>query len=62
MTDVTDTPVAKSHSPAGEAWRMYRKNIPAMFGTVLMMLILGMTLYGTFFYTGDPYDIVWAPP
>ena len=40
---------------------MYRKNIPAMFGTVLMMLILGMTLYGTFFYTGDPYDIVWAP-
>lgn len=60
---MTDTPniQSPSHSPAGEAWRMFRKNIPAMFGLGLMIAILGMTLYGTFVFTGDPYEIVWAP-
>ncbi|NRB03012.1 MAG: ABC transporter permease [Rhodobacteraceae bacterium] len=44
-----------------EAWHMFRKNIPAMFGLILMIAILGMTLYGTLLFQGDPYEIVWAP-
>ena len=51
----------KPESPALEAWRMYRRNIPALIGTALLTAILIATLYGTFFYAGDPYDIVWAP-
>lgn len=51
----------KAESPALEAWRMYRRNVPALIGTVLLLVILIATIYGTFFYGGDPYDIVWAP-
>ncbi len=51
----------KAESPALEAWRMFRRNVPALVGVVLLALIVGATLYGTFFYGGDPFDIVWAP-
>ena len=51
----------QAESPLLEAWRMYRRNIPALFGTVMLTLIVAATLYGTFFYTGDAYEIVWAP-
>ncbi|MDE4273381.1 ABC transporter permease [Phaeobacter gallaeciensis] len=59
----TDTSAAEhqAQSPALEAWRMFRRNIPALFGVMLLTLIIGATLYGTFFYSGDPFDIVWAP-
>lgn len=40
---------------------MYRRNIPALFGTVILSAIIGATFYGTFIYGADPYDIVWAP-
>lgn len=51
----------RAESPAREAWRMYRRNVPALIGTALLAIILGATLYGTFFLGGDPYEIVWAP-
>ncbi len=51
----------QAESPLLEAWRMYRRNIPALFGTVMLTLIIAATLYGTLFYTGDAFDIVWAP-
>ena len=51
----------RPESPALEAWRMYRRNIPAVFGAVMLAVIVGATLYGTFFYGGDPFEIVWAP-
>lgn len=54
-------PEFQAESPLLEAWRMYRRNIPALFGTVMLTLIIAATLYGTFFYTGDAYEIVWAP-
>lgn len=62
MTDLAD-PIKEnvSRSPMREAWHMFRKNIPAMFGLILMIAILGMTLYGTLLFQGDPYEIVWAP-
>ena len=51
----------QAESPLLEAWRMYRRNIPALFGTVMLTVIIAATFYGMFFYTGDAYDIVWAP-
>ena len=62
MTDLAD-PIEQnvSRSPMREAWHMFRKNIPAMFGLILMIAILGMTLYGTLLFQGDPYEIGWAP-
>ena len=48
-------------SPLAEAWRMFRRNVPALVGTAIMAVILVATLYGTFFFGGDPFEIVWAP-
>ncbi|KPP86247.1 MAG: peptide/nickel transport system permease protein [Rhodobacteraceae bacterium HLUCCO07] len=58
---MTDTPDYKAESPAREAWRMFRRNVPALVGMVILAFIVLATLYGTFFYSGDPYDVVWAP-
>lgn len=57
----TVSPTPKADSPMREAWRMFRRNIPALFGVAILTAIILMTIYGTFFYAGDPYDIVWAP-
>jgi peptide/nickel transport system permease protein len=51
----------KAESPALEAWRMFRRNIPALVGVVMLTVIVGATLWGTLVYTGDPFEIVWAP-
>lgn len=51
----------QAESPALEAWRMFRRNIPALIGVAMLSVIILATLYGTFFYAGDPFDIVWAP-
>ncbi|MEZ5872022.1 MAG: ABC transporter permease [Nitratireductor sp.] len=48
-------------SPLAEAWTVFRRNKPAMFGLFLLFSIIAFVLYGTFLYTGDPFDIVWAP-
>ncbi len=61
MLDPVDMSGVVARSPMQEAWRMYRKNIPAMFGLFTLTSILLATLYGTFLYDGDPYNIVWAP-
>ena len=60
MTDQT-TLEYQAESPAREAWRMFRSNIPALVGVVMLMVIVLATLYGALFYGGDPFDIVWAP-
>jgi peptide/nickel transport system permease protein len=59
-------PAARSHavegaSPLREAWIAYRRNKPALFGTLLLVAIVILVIYGTFFFQGDPYEIVWAP-
>jgi peptide/nickel transport system permease protein len=58
---MSDTPEFQAESPTLEAWRMFRRNIPAVFGLVLLIVIILATLYGALFYNGDPFDIVWAP-
>ncbi|WP_420583446.1 ABC transporter permease [Ruegeria sp.] len=60
MSDQTTTEF-QAESPAREAWRMFRRNIPALVGVALLTLIVGATLYGALFYTGDAFEIVWAP-
>jgi len=60
MSDQTTTEF-QAESPAREAWRMFRRNIPALIGVALLTLIVGATLYGALFYTGDAFEIVWAP-
>ena len=54
-------PVPRAESPAREAWRMFRSNIPAVAGLVILLTIIAAVAYGTFIYTGDPFEIVWAP-
>ncbi len=58
MSDMTDY---KAESPAREAWRMFRRNVPALAGVVILGIIVLLTLYGQFFYSGDAFDVVWAP-
>ncbi|MGE4326217.1 MAG: ABC transporter permease [Pseudodonghicola sp.] len=60
MSEPTQTEYV-AESPAREAWRMYRRNLPAVAGAVILLAIICMTLYGSFFFTGDPFEIVWAP-
>lgn len=50
-----------AESPAREAWRMFRRNIPALVGVFILAVIILLTLYGQLFYTGDAFDVVWAP-
>ena len=51
----------EAQSPLREAWRMFRRNVPALLGTAILLVIIAVTSYGTFIYGADPYDIVWAP-
>lgn len=50
----------KPVSPLGEAWRMFRRNKPALMGVAILSFIVGFVFYGIF-WGGDPYEIVWAP-
>lgn len=51
----------KPISPGREAWRMFRRNYPALAGVVILSAIILITLYGQFIYGGDAFEIVWAP-
>lgn len=59
MSVTTAMPAATS--PLKEAWMVYRRNKAALLGTVLLMAVIALVIYGTFFYNADPYEIVWAP-
>lgn len=61
MSLVQPAPAPEAISPLREAWIVYRRNRPAMFGTLLLAVIVAFVLCGTFLYAGDPYEIVWAP-
>ncbi len=61
MTNQPMTETYIAQSPSREAWRMFRRNLPAVFGLGLLIAIIVITLYGAFLYQGDPFDIVWAP-
>ena len=48
MLDPVDMSNVVTRSPMQEAWYMYRRNIPAMFGLIILTVILLITLYGSF--------------
>lgn len=47
--------------PLKEAWVMFRGNHAAMFGLIVLLIILFAGLIGPIIYPGDPFDMVWAP-
>ena len=61
MSNQNDMSDYTAESPAREAWRMFRRNIPALIGVFILAVIILLILYGQFFYTGDAFDVVWAP-
>jgi peptide/nickel transport system permease protein len=61
MSDSATTTTVEAQSPLREAWIMFRRNKPALVGMAILSLIILATLYGAFIFTGDAYDIVWAP-
>ena len=51
----------EARSPAREAWRAFRRNVPALAGAATLAAIIAVTLFGALLHTGDPFQIVWAP-
>lgn len=47
--------------PLSEAWRVYRRNLTALVGLLVLVLIIIVTLVGPYLYPVNPFDIVWAP-
>ena len=51
--------VAKS--PLHEAWGIFKQSKLAIFGLILLVFIILISLLGPFIYGVDPFVIVWAP-
>jgi len=53
--------ISEIKHPLREAARMFARNKAAVGGLFLLLGILILTLVAPFFYTVDPFDLVWAP-
>ena len=51
----------KASSPLKEAWVMFRANHAAMVGLIVLVSIIFAGVFGPYIYSGDPFDMVWAP-
>jgi len=47
--------------PMREAWKMFRGNHAGMFGLFILLSVTIAGIFGPYVYTGDPFDMVWAP-
>ncbi len=56
-----DIEISDIEHPLREAARMFVRNKAAVAGLILLLGILVLTLVMPFFYTIDPFDLVWAP-
>ncbi|KNG93103.1 ABC transporter permease [Pseudaestuariivita atlantica] len=56
-----DTPRPVSRHPMVEAWVNFRRNWAALFGLVVLSLIVLAAILGPVLYPTDPFDMVWAP-
>ncbi|HXH04632.1 MAG TPA: ABC transporter permease [Candidatus Competibacteraceae bacterium] len=55
-------PAAAEICPPGrEAWRMFRRNIAAVAGLVMLCTIVLVCVLGPVVFPVDPFEIVWAP-
>jgi len=57
----TSQPALEAISPMREAWSQFLRNRPAVFGLILLTVIVAFVLYGRYIFDGDPYRIVWGP-
>ncbi len=48
-------------SPTREGWRVFRRNKAAMFGLVMLSLVVIAMIVGPGLYSVDPFDITAAP-
>jgi peptide/nickel transport system permease protein len=58
---MSDAAEFRPESPAREAWRMFRRNVPALIGMAILLAVVALTIYGRFIHSADPFEIVWAP-
>jgi peptide/nickel transport system permease protein len=56
----TAKPDVEAVSPLREAWRMFRRNRPALVGIALLSVVIAFSVIGAI-AGADPFDIVWAP-
>lgn len=54
-------PAPALESPFFEAWRIFRRNKPAMGGLLLLIVIVAGTVLGPWLYAVDPQDMVSTP-
>ncbi|GGX67007.1 ABC transporter permease [Tateyamaria omphalii] len=51
----------KARSPFAEAFEMFRRNHAAVAGLVILLAIVAVAILGPVLYSGNPFDMVWAP-
>lgn len=61
MTAPARTKVPAAQGPMAEAWGVFRRNPAGMLGLFCLLLVIGVTFIGPFFYGVDPFEIIWAP-
>lgn len=55
------TPVPRVEGPWAEALRMFVRNRSAVFGVVLLAIVLLVAIAGPWIYPADPFEIRFAP-
>jgi peptide/nickel transport system permease protein len=60
MTMTPQQAAPEAVSPLREAWRMFRRNRPALAGTAILLVVVAFSLYGQMLGP-DPFEIVWGP-
>ena len=61
MTAIARTNVPAARGPMAEAWGIFRRSPAAMFGLLILLVVILVTFLGPFLYHVDPFEIVWAP-
>lgn len=56
-----EPPPERARSPLSEAWEMFRGNVAAMAGLMVLGLIVLAAIFGPMVYGTDPFAMVWAP-
>ncbi len=61
LNDPSEIPTVKVMHPAREMLGMFFQNYNAVFGLILLVVILLFTFVGPYLHTVDPFEMVWAP-
>ncbi|OZI75866.1 ABC transporter permease [Bordetella genomosp. 2] len=61
LSPVAAAPAVRPPGQAREALRVFLRNRTAVFGLLLLLLILAVTLAGPWLMPGDPFEIAAAP-